>query len=214
MTWFGYRYVLDTNALSQLRRHQRASEFFREHAAIPTEVLYEAQGFPDVDVLRANLIPTSSRVLDWLATIMATVPTEDTRLVDLYANRGGADPLVVACALDGKTRDDQFLGATEWVIVTRDAAVRAVAEQFDLHVLDSAEFAAIVDAAEEPQPPHDLVLGPPDGSDKGWSYRSCSDCGSHCTPEPFRHEQGFRIAIVCPEHGVQSVIDPSGANRW
>lgn len=208
MSWFGQRYVLDTNALSQLRRHRRESEFFREHTAIPSEVLHEAQGFPDIDVLRANLYPTTSSVLDWLARIMATVPVEDTKLVDLYANHGGADPLVVACALDGKTRDAQFLGAPEWVVVTSDAAVRAKAEAFNLHVLNSAQFAAIIDAAEDQRPSDDPLLDGSENIDEDQPYRTCSECGRDCPPEPFQHEQGFRIAFIRPEHGVHSVVDP------
>jgi hypothetical protein len=208
MSWFGQRYVLDTNALSQLRRHRRESEFFREHTVIPSEVLHEAQGFPDIDVLRANLYPTTSSVLDWLVRIMATVPVGDTKLVDLYANHGGADPLVVACALDGKTRDGQFLGAPEWVVVTSDAAVRAKAEGFNLHVLNSAEFAAIIDAAEDQRPSDDPLLDGSENIDEDQSYRTCSECGRDCQPEPFQHERGFRIAFICPEHGVHSVVDP------
>lgn len=204
MSWFGQRYVLDTNALSQLRRHRRASEFFRGHAIIPAEVLHEAQGFPDVDVLRANLYPTTSGVLDWLVKIMATVPDEDTKIVDLYANHGGADPLVVACALDGKTRDSQFLGAPEWIVVTGDAAVRAKAEQFGLRVLSSAEFGAVIDAIQDPQTAGDLLHDYPENQ----LYRTCSECGRDCPPEPLQHEQGFRIVFMCPEHGVHTVVDP------
>ncbi|MBO1740503.1 PIN domain-containing protein [Leifsonia sp. TF02-11] len=208
MSWFGQRYVLDTNALSQLRRHRRASEFFREHAVIPAEVLHEAQGFPDFDVLRANIYPTTSKVLDWLVTIMATVPAEDTKLLDLYANHGGADPLVVACALDGKTQDDQFLGAPEWIIVTSDAAVRTKAEEFSLRVLNSAEFAAVIDAADGLKPSQGPLLPRTGISYKESSSRTCAQCGRDCMPEPFQHEQGFRIALTCPEHGVHSVLDP------
>lgn len=175
--------MLDTNALSQLRRHRRESEFFREHTVIPSEVLHEAQGFPDIDVLRANLYPTTSSVLDWLVRIMATVPVGDTKLVDLYANHGGADPLVVACALDGKTRDGQFLGAPEWVVVTSDAA-------------------------EDQRPSDDPLLDGSENIDEDQSYRTCSECGRDCQPEPFQHERGFRIAFICPEHGVHSVVDP------
>lgn len=32
---------------------------------------------------------------------MATISIDDTSLVDLYANLGNADPILVACALDG-----------------------------------------------------------------------------------------------------------------
>ncbi|WP_104082770.1 hypothetical protein [Cryobacterium sp. Y11] len=148
MKGFGQRYVIDTNVLGQLRRHRRASAFFRENAVIPSEVLREAQGFPDIDALRKNRLPTTPKVLNWLVTVMATIPAADTNLVNLYANLGGADPFVVACALNGQDVDSVYLDAPEWIVVTGDAAVRDKAEEFGLKVFSSGEFAAIVDSAE------------------------------------------------------------------
>lgn len=148
MNDFGTRYVVDTNSLSQLGRHRRSSSFFVEHARIPSEVLHEADGFPDIARLRQNEYPTTAAVLRCLVTVMATVPVDDTSLVDLYANHGNADPFVVACALDGQEQDSQYLDAPEWVIVTADNAVRAKANEFGLGVLTNAEFAVLVDAAE------------------------------------------------------------------
>lgn len=148
---FGERYVVDTNTLSQLRRDRRASDFFRENAVIPAEVLREAEGFPDIRELRKNLRPTTSQILDWLVKIMATVPAEDRTLIDLYANHGGADPLVVACALDGQAEDSVFLDSPEWIVVTGDDALRRKAKEFGLKVLGNAEFAAMIDTAERAQ---------------------------------------------------------------
>ena len=41
-------------------------------------------------------------------------------------------------------------------------------------------------------------------------YRTCAVCGSDCTPDPSlgSDEHGTRIAFVCPEHGIQSLVDP------
>jgi len=152
---FGQRYVIDTNALSQLGKARRASTFFLEHAVIPEEVMHEAAGFPDIASLRDNVHPTTPRVLHWLAEVLSTVPDDDTRLIDLYANLGSADPLVVACALEGQEYDSQFLLAPEWIIVTGDEAVRAKAEEFGLKVLSNSQFAALVDEAGLEQDVHD-----------------------------------------------------------
>lgn len=152
MNDFGTRYVVDTNSLSQLGGFRRSSSFFRESARIPSEVVHEAQGFPDITTLRENAYPTTAAVLRWLVKVMATVPADDTALVDLYANRGNADPLVVACALDGQDEDSQYLDAPEWAVVTADNAVRAKAEEFGLRALSNAEFAALIDAAESNSP--------------------------------------------------------------
>ena len=148
MSAFGYRYVVDTNALSQIGKRRRSTRYFREHSEIPSEVLHEAQGFPDSDVLGSLLYPTTGRVLSWLSKILVTVPADDTTLLDLYANHGSADPFVVACALDGATHDSQYLDAPEWLVVTNDEAVRAKAEEFGIRAITSAEFADVIDASE------------------------------------------------------------------
>lgn len=147
MSDFGRRYVVDTNALSQLGRRRRASEYFLESAVIPEAVLHEAKGFPDITSLRHNVHPTTPRVLQLLVEVMATVPDADTRLVNLYANLGNADPLVVACALEGQEHDGQYLMAPEWFVVTGDEAVRDKAEEFGLKVLSNSQFAALIDGA-------------------------------------------------------------------
>jgi hypothetical protein len=40
------------------------------------------------------------------------------------------------------------------------------------------------------------------------SYRTCSECGGDCEPEPVPTAEGMRIAFTCTEHGVHSVVDP------
>lgn len=147
MSGLGHRFVIDTNALSELGRKRRASPFFLDNAVIPEEVMHEASGFPDIVSLQDNVHPTTTHVLHRLSEIMATVPSDDTRLVDLYANTGNADPLVVACALEGQEHDNQALFGFEWVVVTGDGAVREKAQEFGLTVLTNAEFSALVDEA-------------------------------------------------------------------
>lgn len=42
------------------------------------------------------------------------------------------------------------------------------------------------------------------------AYRTCSTCGGDCEPDNSLSVDGtgVRIAFVCAEHGVQSVVDP------
>lgn len=145
MSYFERRFVVDTNALIQLGWKRRVSEFFLENAVIPEEVIHETSGFPDVAALRENVHPTTPRMLQLLTAIMASVPKNDTRLVDLYANKGNADPLVVACALERQEHDSQFLLRPEWVVVTADEAVQDKAQGFGLKVLTTTEFKALID---------------------------------------------------------------------
>jgi hypothetical protein len=146
---FGARYVIDNNTLNQLSRPQKASKHFRDNVHIPDEVLYEARESSDIADLRHNRYPTTQSVLTELVRVMANVPVDDTKLIDLYANQGNADPLIVACALDGENRDSQYLDAPEWIVVTSDKALRAKAEQFELRVITNSEFAALIDGAED-----------------------------------------------------------------
>lgn len=138
-------YMIDSNALSKLSRQQRVSDFFQENCHVPSEVLHEARFFPDIDALKDNEYPMTGRVLEILIEVMATVSVDDTKLVDLYANRGNADPIVVACAVDGQRASQHMLFGPNWVVVSNDKAVRAKAEEFGIEVWTSAEFAAILD---------------------------------------------------------------------
>lgn len=145
MTSYGCEYVIDNNTLAQLKRSQRASKSFREKAHIPSEVLHEAQGFPDIEDLRRNEYLTTPAVLSILTEVMATVPVNDTRLVDLYANRGNADPLLIACAIDGQRGSDELLFGPTWVVVSGDKAVQAKAAEFGIEVRTNDEFTEILE---------------------------------------------------------------------
>lgn len=148
MTYSGTTYVVDTNTLSQIGQRRRSSAFFLARARVPSEVLHEAAGFPDIQALRCLGITTTPSVLRWVKRVMATVPADDTALVDLYAGRGGADPLVIACALDGQEQEDQTLDPQEWAIVTGDNAVTAKATALGLRVLSNIDLAVLIDDSE------------------------------------------------------------------
>lgn len=45
------------------------------------------------------------------------------------------------------------------------------------------------------------------------AYRTCACCGRDCEPEGVPTEHGIRIAFLCPEHGVHTIIDPFKAQR-
>jgi len=44
-------------------------------------------------------------------------------------------------------------------------------------------------------------------------YRTCAQCGTDCLPEPIEADDGFKIAFVCAEHGVHSIVDPFKGSR-
>lgn len=140
-------YLLDNNALGKISRRDRGSEFVRTFCRIPSEVLHEASGYPDIASLSELEYPTTVAVLSVLAEVMATVDVGDTSLIDLYHNRGNADPLLVACALDARRANSPFLFGEDWLIVSDDQAVQRKAAQFGVEFLSSASFLEVVRAS-------------------------------------------------------------------
>jgi hypothetical protein len=133
-------YLLDNNALSHLTRLQRNSVFFFERCRLPSEILYEAEGYPDAEAFKRIEYPITAQVLTLLGKVMATVPDENTALIDLYANKGAADPLLIACALDGMLESDKLLFGPIWIIVSNDKAVRATASRVSVRSMTREEF--------------------------------------------------------------------------
>lgn len=141
------QYILDNNALSRLTRRQRQSAFLRKHCVIPQDVLYEARGFADADLEEVTTQPITIDILDHLKQVMASVPTDDLSLVDLYANKGAADPALIATALTIIDEEQQTLLPRQCLIVTDDKAVRAKAREFGIEVMGSEDFIGKVAAS-------------------------------------------------------------------
>lgn len=133
-------YLLDNNVLSHLSRSQRASAFFFERCRLTSEVLHEAEDYPDAATFKQIEYPTTARILEHLARVMATVPDSDTALVNLYANKGAADPLLIACALHGTEEASSHLWGPSWVIVSNDKAVLTKASEFNVESLSRDDF--------------------------------------------------------------------------
>ena len=49
--------------------------------------------------------------------------------------------------------------------------------------------------------------------DPNGGHRTCAECGRDCVPEAMATDDGMRIAFVCAEHGVHSVVDPFEGER-
>jgi hypothetical protein len=137
-------YLLDANVLSRLSAKQRRSPFLHAHCRIPTEVLYEIQGFPDIERLRALEFPLTADVLKCLSDVMKTVEPNDFKLVDLYGNKGNADPILVAMALTGMRQAADTLFKEKWVVVSDDQAVRAKASELGVGSLGTMEFVLLL----------------------------------------------------------------------
>ncbi|WP_440711951.1 hypothetical protein [Gordonia sp. FQ] len=139
------QYLIDNNVLTKLTAEIRAGTFFTARCHIPTEVLHEARDYPDYPILAKREYRTSPGVLRQLVTVLATVPSEDSKLLNLYANQGNADPLIIACALDGESKNADKLFGPTWVVVSDDEAVQSKARELNVPVLTSVEFMALPD---------------------------------------------------------------------
>ncbi len=138
-------FLVDNNALASLTVEQRRSEFVRTRCRIPSEVLHEAAGFPDAAELKALEIPSDVDTIRLLTQVMEQVPAGDTSLVDLYANRGNADPILIATAMQLRARELQLLDPAErreWTIASDDKAVRRYAAKFDVPTVTAGELRA------------------------------------------------------------------------
>ena len=118
MSYDDARYLVDTNALSKIGRRRRAAQYFHDRAMLPSEVLHEAESSPDIQRLRQLEFKTTPGVLQALLEVMKTVPADDSSLINLYKNQGGADPILVACALDARTISSPIMPSRMGSVVT------------------------------------------------------------------------------------------------
>lgn len=138
-------YIVDNNALAKLGRRRRKTDFFRNHSMIPEDVWREAQGYIEQD-LSDRVCRVNPAILYHLKSIMDDVSVGDTTLVDLYQNKGTADPTIVATALAGRDKWTDALWPVRHIIVSNDKAVVSLAKRHDLETLNSGEFNRLIDS--------------------------------------------------------------------
>lgn len=136
------RYLIDNNALLALGRTRRESELFKRTCHVSADVAREAgPRWPET----APREPVTPLILDRLAKVLRTLRPGATDLVDLYANKGTADPVLVATALVLQEATDQTLFPQRWMIVTHDKALRRCAEEHGLDWFDPEDLKDMID---------------------------------------------------------------------
>lgn len=133
-------FLLDTHVVVRLTPAERATELFLRCCRVPSDVIHESGPAVPASDLRPVEYRTTPGVLRWLVKVMASVAVGDTRLVDLYANKGAADPVLIACALDATDRTAGELFAPTWSVVSHDGALGQLARAFGVHVCSPDEF--------------------------------------------------------------------------
>jgi hypothetical protein len=137
------KYLIDNNALGPLG-DKKESLFFAQNCRVPAEVAYESRRAKHANLLEAVTIEMTPAMLAELAGVMKTVAVGHTALIDLYDNKGAADPILIAMACVLNSED---LFADNWVIVTKDKEVIAKAEEFGIDVEAPDGLKAIIEAS-------------------------------------------------------------------
>ncbi|MGJ5589787.1 hypothetical protein ACSBQY_00975 [Micrococcus lylae] len=132
-------YLLDNNVISRMTPIQRSSQFVRERCFITEDVAHEGRGYAE-DLASIRVIRRSAGMLAHLARIMRLIAPSDTSLVDLYANKGAADPVLIATALEGMEAERDRLFQHKIRVVTEDRAVRRLSTDVGVDVLSLEEF--------------------------------------------------------------------------
>ena len=142
------KYLVDNNALLFLGRERIRSEFFHEFCRITADVLFEAKEHPDRDILAHAALEVTASTLDELRAVMSFETPGDVALVDLYKNKGAADPGLIATIRDAMRADVGKFFADEWTLVTSDKAVIDRAQQLHLSTATPAELADRIDRSK------------------------------------------------------------------
>lgn len=143
------RYLVDNNALNALRRGHIQTAFFRDYCQVTTDVLWEAREHTEQATLKRSSRPHTPGLLARVRDVMETVAAGDTRLVDLYGNKGAADPGLIASVLEAADDDANKLSSDVWILVTNDRAAAGKAAEFDIAVITPIELAGLIDASLE-----------------------------------------------------------------
>lgn len=139
-------YLIDNNALLEIGRTRRETTFFSKHCRVTDDVAREAG--PRAKSLPPPLKMTPRSLLH-LVNIMSTLAPGDKDLVDLFRNKGAADPGLVATALSFRDEDEASLLPDTWVIVSRDKAVLRLAQHYELPCMKPDTLSDIIDSAHE-----------------------------------------------------------------
>ena len=137
------RYLVDTVTLSRMTANQRASAFMHNRCRIPEEIIYEARGLPDVEMLKPLIYPITTTVLENVKVVLATTKAED-KVVDLYRNEGNGDVMLLATALTEMSVSEVQLFGDRWIIATADKGLTRKAVELGVLTCTSDQFIALV----------------------------------------------------------------------
>ncbi len=146
----GTVYVVDNNALSVLGGKRVRSREFAKYCKVPQEVIHETGGRRYRTALEHVEVKVTPEILEKLIEVMTRIRPGDFGLVDLYLDKGGADPVVIATALYLQELENAKIGPDRLVIATNDARVRQLAQESGLDWVSAESLRATLDAGPVP----------------------------------------------------------------
>lgn len=151
VSYYDVKYLIDETPCASLKNDWLKSEFFQSYCYVPEEILFELRDNNRLDssLLIKNKIPVTYEILNRLQQF---VMPQVGNIVDLYKNEGNGDALLIATALNMREKEDAKLVKSEWVVVTSDKGVVALAKKFDLKTISMKEFFQILKRECENKP--------------------------------------------------------------
>ncbi|TFD60920.1 hypothetical protein E3T39_07355 [Cryobacterium suzukii] len=141
------KYLVDNNALVALKGDRIRTDFFHAFCRVTADVLFEADLNPEQAAIAQIAHEPTPEVLEQIRAVMGTVLPGDTRLIDLYKNKGAADPGLIALILATIAAGDGMFFSDTWVLVTNDNAVTAKATEFGVASIKPGDLAALIDGS-------------------------------------------------------------------
>lgn len=138
------KYLIDTTPAVAITKDMFETNFYKEKCFFPEEVLYELRDNCNYERFIKNVIKIDKDILYFLQTTVMTGLTDNSKLVDLYQNKGNGDVFIIATILSKQYDDRGSLFRTRWVIVTEDKGVMEAAYKYDIDCIKKSEFLKLI----------------------------------------------------------------------
>lgn len=138
-------YLVDNNALTALTASRIRTDFFADRCRVTEDVLWEARDHPAAATLNACTISRTTTSIALIRDIMRVADLSDGGLIDLYRNKGSADPGLIATIIGEQQKDDGLFFRDSWILVTRDRAVTQLARRFEVAVVTPEVLSSAID---------------------------------------------------------------------
>lgn len=134
------RYMIDTTPAVKIPKNAFGTDFFNSFCFFSDEILYELKDNPNYRLFREHALPaTASVLLHAQNSILPALP-KNSKLVDLYTNKGNGDIMLLSTILDEQNKELGKLFQSKWIVVTEDNGVIDRAKIYSIDSMNTNEF--------------------------------------------------------------------------